>query len=73
MSISDSIAVQGNEATATMRWQIERGGDGLVVVRGENTPNPEPADWRERLGWFITNTPGVAMVGAKRFTPEGHV
>lgn len=54
-------------------WQVERGDDGLVVVRGTNTPDPEPADWRDRLAWFIHNIPGAACVGAKRFFPDGHV
>lgn len=54
-------------------WRIEIGDDGLVVVRGIHTPEPEPADWRNRLAWFIRNTPGVQMVGAKRFTPDGKV
>lgn len=57
-------------------WQVERGDDGYVVVRGINTPGskaPEPADWRERLARFIQTIPGVKMVGCKRFTPDGHV
>lgn len=83
MSKADSTAVQsapgsspgctpGSSPTSatTTRWLVERGSDGLVVVRGIDTPDPEPADWRERLGWFIDNTPGVGMVGAKRFTPD---
>lgn len=84
MSKLDSIAVQPTPGSAPAPgssaaidpaacWQIERGSDGLVVVRGEHTPEPEPADWRDRLAWFISNTPDVAMVGAKRFLPSGHV
>lgn len=74
MSKLDSITVQPAPATETAtRWQIDRGSDGLVVVRGADTPAPEPADWRDRLAWFIANTPNVAMVGAKRFSPSGHV
>lgn len=56
-----------------MRWRIDRLGNGLVVVRGIDTPDPEPADWLDRLRWFIVNTPNVAMVGAKRFTPSGQI
>lgn len=54
-------------------WRVEAAGDGLVVVRGANTPDPEPGDWLERMAWFIRHSPGVAMVGAKRFMPQGHV
>jgi SAM-dependent methyltransferase len=74
MSNIDSIAVQPVPSTEpAVHWQINHGTDGLVVVRGAQTPDPEPADWRDRLAWFIANTPGVAMVGAKRFLPTGHV
>lgn len=76
MTNNDAIAVQSTPALDTVNadlWRFERGGDGLVVVRGADTPEPEPADWRDRLAFFIRNTPGVAMVGAKRFFPDGHV
>jgi len=75
MTTAQAIDVQtppADSITADL-WRIERGPDNLVVVRGANTPEPEPADWRDRLAWFIANTPGVAMVGAKRFFPDGHV
>jgi ubiquinone/menaquinone biosynthesis C-methylase UbiE len=74
MSNIESIAVQTQaDAASNDRWRVDRGSDGLVVVRGATTPDPEPADWRERLAWFIAHTPGVAMVGAKRFMPQGNV
>ncbi len=77
MSNIHAIAVQHVPATSDSvtcdLWQVERGGDGLVLVRGANTPEPEPADWRERLAWFTRQIPGVVMVGAKRFMPDGHV
>lgn len=82
MSKLDSIVVQSAPGSSpgsssvtepAAHWLVKRGSDGLVVVRGTQTPDPEPADWRDRLAWFITNTPGVAMVGAKRFLPAGQV
>ena len=77
MSETDAIAVQdapgAPDAIQAGLWRIDRGDDGLVVVRGANTPDPEPADWRDRLAWFIRNTPGVALVGTKRFFPDGKV
>jgi len=54
-------------------WRVDRGEDGLLVVRGVDTPEPEPADWRDRLSWFIRNIPGVELTGAKRYDPQGHV
>lgn len=74
MSDTDSIAVQPvSTPEPVQRWAVDRGSDGLVVVRGEGTPDPQPGDWRDRLGWFIRNTPGVQMVGAKRYMPAGQV
>ncbi|MGB0766071.1 MAG: class I SAM-dependent methyltransferase [Phycisphaeraceae bacterium] len=75
MSQTNAIAVQADPLQASRRplWRVESGGDGLVVVRGVETPDPEPADWRDRLAWFIRNAPGVCMVGAKRFFPSGQV
>jgi len=75
MSNIDAIAVQpvSAEGQPTKRWLVEPGSDGLVVVRDADTPAPEPADWRDRLAWFIRNTPGVELVGAKRFFPNGQV
>lgn len=74
MSNTDSIAVQPIPSTEKVpQWQIDRGSDGLIIVRGTQTPHPQPDDWRERLAWFIRNTPNVEMVGAKRYLPSGHV
>ena len=76
MSNINAIAVQPIPAVATVTadlWQVDRGDDGLVVVRGVNTPEPEPADWRQRLAWFLRTIPGVVCVGAKRLMPDGHV
>ncbi|MEM9108583.1 MAG: class I SAM-dependent methyltransferase [Planctomycetota bacterium] len=74
MSNIDSIAVQLAPMTNSAQlWIADRGDDGLVVVRGVDTPDPKPEDWRERLGWFVRHTPGVEMVGAKRFVPAGQV
>lgn len=52
---------------------MERGADGYVVVRGTHTPEPEPADWRDRLAFFLRTIPGVRLVGAKRYFADGHV
>lgn len=52
---------------------MERGADGYVVVRGTHTPEPEPADWRDRLALFLRTIPGVRLVGAKRYFADGHV
>jgi ubiquinone/menaquinone biosynthesis C-methylase UbiE len=77
MNNIDAIAVQPTPAapdtvTADL-WQVDRSADGLVVVRGTSTPEPEPADWRDRLAWFLHNIPNVGLVGAKRLFPDGHV
>lgn len=74
MSNIESIVVQPTPTTdPSTYWLIDHSVAGLVVVRGEQTPDPEPADWRDRLAWFISHTPDVAMVGAKRYLPSGHV
>lgn len=74
MSNTRMTAVQSSPSNrSSAYWCVEEVGDGLIIVRGANTPEPEPSDWRDRLAWFIANTPGVEMVGAKRYMTSGHV
>lgn len=76
MSSTTSIGVQSSAVDNTIQqglWQVEAGDDGLVVVRGINAPEPEPADWRDRLAWFTRNIPDLAMVGCKRLTQDAKV
>lgn len=80
MTSTPTIGVQSPAADTIQQglWRYDIGDDGLVVVRGTNTPgnhapDPEPADWRERLAWFIRNIPNTAMVGCKRLTPDHKV
>lgn len=80
MSNIDAIAVQpvpaAPDQVTTGLWQVERttaAGRDVVIVRGKDTPEPQPADWRDRLAWFLNQIPGVQIVGPKRLTPDGHV
>lgn len=72
-SLSTAVAAPETVAPSAERWSVERGADGYVVVRGTHTPEPEPADWRDRLAFFHRTIPGVRLVGAKRYFADGHV
>ncbi|MEM9021188.1 MAG: class I SAM-dependent methyltransferase [Planctomycetota bacterium] len=79
MTNLDAITVQPTPTQPTITqglWQVERvtaAGRRVVIVRGSDCPDPQPEDWRDRLAWFINQIPGVAIVGPKRLTPDGHV
>lgn len=72
-SLSTAVAAPETETPSGERWSVDRGADGYVVVRGTHTPEPEPADWRDRLAFFLRSIPGVKLVGAKRYFADGHV
>ncbi len=73
-SLSTAVAApETHRPSADKRWLIDRGSEGCVVVRGAHTPEPEPADWRDRMAFFLRAIPGVRLVGAKRYFKDGHV
>ena len=76
MTDTPTIAVPApglSQPVSGAAWHVERGEDGYVLVRGAATPDPEPADWRERLAFFLRSIPGVRLVGAKRYFHDGQV
>jgi len=55
-------------------WRVEYDPSApLVWVFGHDTPEPAPADWRDRLSGVMRRVHGVVAVGAKRLTEEGRV
>ncbi len=72
-SILSPASVNGGCQSTENPWKITRPGNGLVLVRHTDTPNPQPTDWLKILGSFIPRLPRVKLVGAKRYFADGHV
>ncbi|MBL4700104.1 MAG: class I SAM-dependent methyltransferase [Phycisphaeraceae bacterium] len=69
-----SAPTANNDPTPTTGlWQVTRPGEGLVLVRHVNAPDPQPTDWLKILGSFIKRLPRIKLVGAKRYFADGHV